>query len=314
MSGHLLSAMTPHPCLAAMLCCSSGRIIPRALIAWTVAALGNVENAKRTVSFGRTIGAIVLLLAITVGCSPDEIVGERSFDDVAVVGLAPGPEDNQESIVQVYAARSYEWLSRMVSVHTWIAFRRKGEEKYTLYEAHRFRPHLSGRSIRNCQKYYPDRKWHGAEPTLLFDLRGDSAERAIEGIVRAVQTYRDEYRLWPGPNSNTFVAELVRQVDELRVDIPPTAIGKDYVPGGRILVPAPSGTGWQISLWGALGVLVAFEEGIELNVLGAVLGLDFNPPALKLPIVGRVGLPQGKRPDRSDIQSHRQIPPETRCH
>ena len=126
--------------------------------------------------------------------------------------------------------------------------------------------------------------------------------------------YRDGYRLWPGPNSNTLVAELVRAVDELQVDLPPTAIGKDFLPNWRIVAPAPSGTGWQVSLGGALGVLVALEEGIEINLLGAVFGVDLNPPAFKLPIVGRLGFPQGKRADPSDIERLRHLPVETRCH
>jgi Protein of unknown function (DUF3750) len=255
----------------------------------------------------------VLLLA-AVACSPQDLSGERDFDDVAVVGLAPGPEDNRESIVQVYAARSYEPLPRLVSVHTWIAYRQEGESKYTLYEAHRFTPYVTGKALRTCQKYYPDRKWHGAEPTLLFELRGEKAEQAIEGIENAASLYRDGYRLWPGPNSNTLVADLVRSVDEMQVDLPPTAIGKDFLPNWRIVAPAPSGTGWQLSLGGALGVLVALEEGIEINLLGAVFGVDLNPPAFKLPILGRLGFAQGKRADRSDVERLRHLPVETRCH
>jgi len=262
----------------------------------------------------RTIGATIFLFAATVACSPEGFSGGRDFDDVAVVGLAPGPEDNRESIVQVYAARSYEPLPRLVSVHTWIAYRREGEGKYTVYEAHRFTPYVTGRALRTCRKYYPDRRWHGADPTLLFELRGESAEQAIEGIEDAVSAYRDSYRLWPGPNSNTLVAELVRSVDALQVDLPPTAIGKDYLPDWRVFAPAPSGTGWQVSLAGALGVLVALEEGIEINLLGAVFGLDLNPPAFKLPIVGRLGFTQGERADRSAAERFRHIPPEIRCY
>ena len=260
----------------------------------------------------RTIGTMVLLLA--AACSPQDLSDEGAFDDVAVVGLAPGPEDNRESIVQVYAARSYEPLSRLVSVHTWIALRQAGDEKYTIYEAHRFRPHLSGRAVRTCQKYYPDRKWHGAAPTLLFELTGQSADRAIAGIADAAASYQDSYRLWPGPNSNTLVAQLVRSVDELKVDLPPTAIGKDFLPGWRLLAPAPSGTGWQVSLGGAFGLLVALEEGIEINLLGAVFGLDLNPPAFKVPIVGRLGFAQGTHPDPASAEALRDLPRETRCH
>ena len=125
-------------------------------------------------ALGAVIGVICLGLA---GCSP-----ERRFDDVAVVGLAPGPEDNRESIVQLYAARSYEWYARLVSVHTWLAVRRAGETKYTVYEAHGFPPYISGRAVRTCQKYYPDRKWHGAEPTLLVEVKGEPADKAIMEI------------------------------------------------------------------------------------------------------------------------------------
>jgi hypothetical protein len=283
---------------------------PEMSAGWAVISLSMLSGPEGS----RTIGAMVLLLAATVACSPEDLSDERDFDDVAVVGLAPGPEDNRESIVQVYAARSYEPLPRLVAVHTWIAYRQAGEEKYTLYEAHRFRPHVSGRSVRTCEKYYPDRKWHGAEPTLLFELRGKPAERAIEGIEDAVSTYPGGYRLWPGPNSNTLIADLVRSVDELQVDLPPTAIGKDFLPDWGILAPAPSGTGWQVSLLGALGVLVALEEGVEINLLGAVFGLDLDPPAFKLPIVGRLGFPQGRRADPAAVERLRDIPAETRCH
>ena len=51
-----------------------------------------------------------------------------------------------------------------------------------------------------------------------------------------------------------------------------------------------SGTGVEASLWGLLGVKVGWVEGIEINVLGLVAGLDLRQPALKLPAFGRLGL------------------------
>jgi hypothetical protein len=104
--------------------------------------------------------------------------------------------------------------------------------------------------------------------------------------------YKDSYRTWPGPNSNTFVAHVARTVPELRVDLPPTAIGKDYLPNGALVAAAPSGTGFQLSLFGVLGVIGALEEGIEVNLLGLSFGLDFKMPAVKLPGIGRIGWPQ----------------------
>ena len=75
---------------------------------------------------------------------------------------------------------------------------------------------------------------------------------------------------------------------ELRLNLPSTAIGKDYLPSGEIFAPTPSGTGYQFSLAGVLGASVGRDEGIEFNVFGLVVGLDLRRPALKLPGIGRV--------------------------
>jgi uncharacterized protein DUF3750 len=100
----------------------------------------------------------------------------------------------------------------------------------------------------------------------------------------------NEYQLWPGPNSNTFMAYIGRKVPELQMDLPATAIGKDYPINGSMLDRTPSGTGYQLSMLGLLGVSVGREEGFELNLLGLNFGIDFFRPALKLPFIGRLGV------------------------
>jgi hypothetical protein len=70
--------------------------------------------------------------------------------------------------------------------------------------------------------------------------------------------------------------------------MPSNAVGKDYVPLGQALARTPSGTGYQASLYGLVGGLAALDEGIELNFLGMVVGVDLRNPALKLPGIGRV--------------------------
>jgi hypothetical protein len=71
---------------------------------------------------------------------------------------------------------------------------------------------------------------------------------------------------------------------------PSNAVGKDFLPGGALIAAAPSGTGFQVSLYGLVGVLLAVDEGLELNVLGLNIGVDAAAPALKLPAIGRLGL------------------------
>jgi hypothetical protein len=77
-------------------------------------------------------------------------------------------------------------------------------------------------------------------------------------------------------------------VPELRADLPPTAIGKDYLAGG-MFARAPSGSGYQLSLAGLLGITVSTVEGLEVNLLGLTFGIDPWPPAIKLPLAGRIG-------------------------
>jgi hypothetical protein len=81
---------------------------------------------------------------------------------------------------------------------------------------------------------------------------------------------------------------VTREVPELRVDLPPTAIGKDYL-GLNPVATTPSGTGGQVNLFGVAGVLVGVEEGVELNLLGLTFGLDPKSLSVKLPVVGRLG-------------------------
>jgi hypothetical protein len=75
-------------------------------------------------------------------------------------------------------------------------------------------------------------------------------------------------------------------VPELGVDLPGTAIGKDYLRDDIVHTP-PSGRGLQISLAGLLGFTASSVEGLEVNVLGLSFGL--GPSGLKLPFIGRIG-------------------------
>ena len=68
--------------------------------------------------------------------------------------------------------------------------------------------------------------------------------RTLARIEAAVASYpyADRYTAWPGPNSNSFVAHVLRAVPELKVDLPSTAIGKDYVEP-YFVAGTPTGTG-----------------------------------------------------------------------
>jgi len=204
-------------------------------------------------------------------------------------GVAPPAATTPEAVVQVYAARTFGWRGAL-AVHTWIAVKPEGAPSYTTYEVIGWYAFRGGDAI-HVHNGVPDRRWFGARPEVLAELRGAKAARAITEIEEAVRTYpyKNFYRTWPGPNSNTFVAHIARNVPELKLDLPPTAIGKDFIPGGAPVALAPSATGVQVSLFGLFGVLVAAEEGLEINLLGLNFGIDPTGPALRLPGIGRLG-------------------------
>lgn len=210
-------------------------------------------------------------------------------------GLAPDPAATPEPVVQVYAARAVGWRGYF-GVHTWIAVKPANADAFTVHEVLGYRLRRAGTSVVSHQRA-ADGYWFGNRPELLADVRGPGVDEVIARIEDAVARYpyAATYRVWPGPNSNTFVAYVLREVPELRVDLPPTAIGKDYLG----LMPAartPSGTGVQLSAFGAAGLLVGWEEGVELNVLGLTLGIDPRSLSLKLPLLGSVGLGGGVTP------------------
>lgn len=205
--------------------------------------------------------------------------------------LACAPATTPEPVVQVYCARCLGWR-RYFGVHTWIAVKPACARTYTVYEVTYWHLRRRGSAVA-MRKRAPDQRWFGNVVELLAERRGDDVGVLIDRIEKSIREYpyAGQYVAWPGPNSNTFVAHIARAVPELELDLPPTAIGKDYL-GRRWATTAPSGNGFQLSLFGVLGVLVSGVEGFEVNVLGLTFGFDPFTLALKLPLVGRLGVPR----------------------
>lgn len=233
-------------------------------------------------------GPLLVLMSGDVSMAADWRNADRNS-----TGIAPLPAQTTAAVVQVYAARAYNWRGYF-AVHTWIATK---EEDADTYRVH----HVLGWNERRGLPVVvsgtdaPDRAWYGYQPEIILDLRGAEAAAVIDRIETAVATYpyQDSYTAWPGPNSNTFIAHIGRQVPELALRLPPTAIGKDYPLQGRIIDKPASGSGLQFSFFGLFGILISDVEGLEINLLGLVTGIDFAQPALKLPGIGRIDFAGG---------------------
>jgi len=235
---------------------------------------------------------VLLLLVVPIGVSAVRYwLGDRSVDwqsaDRSSAGLLPAPSEHPEALVRVFAARTVRWRG-IFAVHTWIVIKEADAPRYT-----RFDYTAWGEPIR-VNGFAADGRWFGDMPQVVAAADGAAAAAMIPRIRAAVENYTPraygDYRAWPGPNSNTFVAAVTSAVPELRAALPPTAIGKDFPYGGEVFGLTPSGTGIRATLGGYLGLTLGWIEGFEINFLGAVFGVDVRRPAIKLPGLGRLGL------------------------
>jgi uncharacterized protein DUF3750 len=208
---------------------------------------------------------------------------------LAEAAAAPDPRHTAEAVVQVYGARAMG-VKGWFAVHTWVAVKPSDATAYTVYEVIGWRLRWSDSAL-VVRARRPDAPWFGSKPELYAEKRGAGVDELIKRIDQAARDYpyAEQYTLWPGPNSNTFTAWIARHVPELELDLPATAIGKDYL-GSTVLATAPSGSGFQFSLAGLLGIAASGVDGLEVNLLGLNFGV--GPSGLKLPLLGRLGTPR----------------------
>lgn len=240
-------------------------------------------------------GALILLVAalltgplVQLTSNSSVQAGDWRTASREPVGWAPDPETYRPAVVQAYCAPAYSWRGAFAD-HCWIAAKAAGAAQYRRYEVIGFRLRRTGSAVVVTDTATPDREWYGSAPKLVRDLRGTDAEPVIAALPAAVFSYPypATYRVWPGPNSNTFIAHIAREIPDLGLSLPGNAVGKDYT-GWNVLAPAPSGTGFQFSLGGVFGFLFARDEGFEVNILGLVIGASPAVPAVTVPGLGRI--------------------------
>ncbi|EQC43983.1 DUF3750 domain-containing protein [Bacteriovorax sp. Seq25_V] len=226
-----------------------------------------------------------LLLMIFSSCSSKDW---RSASRESA-NIATPAKEQKEDIFQIYYARAFAWRGYF-GTHPWVAWKLKEDTAYTVAQVTSWNIRATGSAI-NVEKQLPDRKWYDNEPTLLFESTGGDARLIVAEVKKLIKQYpfKDRYVLWPGPNSNTFVSYLIRNIKEIDTELPANAIGKDYLGPNTFWGESQSNTGYQLSFFGLFGATAAKNEGIEINLLGLNFGIDFWRPALKLPFIGRLG-------------------------
>jgi hypothetical protein len=209
--------------------------------------------------------------------------------DWSSTGMLPAADAEREARLLIFTGRTGRWRG-IFSVHSWVVLKPENATDWMRYDVVGW-----GQPVRN-NGWAPDSHWFGNTPRVLLDVPGPQAAALIPKVQAAIAAYQyshpGDYRIWPGPNSNTFVASVLRAVPELETALPSNAVGKDFRPAPYVGL-TDTRTGIEASLFGVLGVKLGWVEGVELNFLGLVAGLDLRHPAVKLPGFGRIGLDDG---------------------
>lgn len=236
---------------------------------------------------------LTILLPVGVGVGMGYARGWPESWDVAdwsTSKLLPEASAEKPATVVILASRTGKWKG-IFAEHMSIVLKPENASRWTRYDVVGW-----GNPVRK-DAFVADAFWYGNTPRILYRVEGAEAARLIPAIEASIASYpfskRGSYTVWPGPNSNTFVSWVVRHTDGLDVELSSVAVGKDWLSNGVGLAPAPSKTGYTLSYAGYVGGTIAWEEGVELHLLGATIGIDFNDLGIKLPALGKLALLNG---------------------
>ena len=213
----------------------------------------------------------------------------RAADWSASGVLAPAAADG-DAAIYLMAART-GGIKGAFAVHSWLVIKKSGAQAYDRYEKVGW-----GSPVRR-NAYAADGRWYSNEPWIVHAARGPEAERLIPDIEAAIAGYphahRGDYTIWPGPNSNTFVAHVLREVPEFGGFLPPNATGRDYAAGLVDIDWSAEARDLHVTFGGLLGFAAGAVSGIEMHFMGLVVGIDVRNPALKVPAAGSIALVPG---------------------
>jgi hypothetical protein len=228
---------------------------------------------------------------------------------------ATGLSHRQDYLVVVKSVRLPESMAWYVQFaeHTWVDVKDGDESSWTRLEV------VSRSSGVGIVPISPEQardseRW-SRSVAVLETLVGKRAKEAIPQLLKVATEQEDfgrrehldvgegehsfvvhppearSYEAWPGPNSNTFVVDLLQGVPGLNGELHHNAVGKDYPRGVRVGATS-AGFGLEIDT-AYLGLGLGLRQGFELRLAQLTFGLSLWPPAIKLPFLPRLGIHQG---------------------
>lgn len=197
-------------------------------------------------------------------------------------GMLPQNPSADHAEIYVLSART-GGLKGAFATHSWLVLKPQGAARFDRYEVVGW-----GNPVRK-NAYDADAFWYSNAPTIDHHIVGAEAARLLPKLEKAIENYRwrnrGDYTLWPGPNSNTFVANILDQVSGHLASTPSTAVGRDFPADGRWIGRRTDGA-YFATIGGYLGIVIGGTTGLELNFLGLVAGINPNKAEIKIPAFG----------------------------
>lgn len=191
-----------------------------------------------------------------------------------------------EAVVQLRCA-TLPGMLRLVSVHYWFVAFDPGPRRWQRWEVWQ-EADCGGTSWGHVHRdlWDADHGVGGGPYRIRAEWRGAPA-RDLLGVLQRSGAYpeRDRYHAWPGPNSNTYVAWVLREA-RVGADLDPLAVGKDWL-GIVGAGTTTTRTGVQVES-PLVGTKIGLKDGVELHLFCATFGIGLWPPAIKTPF-GRLG-------------------------
>src|SRR6516162_6540240 len=136
--------------------------------------------------------------------------------DWTSVGMLPAPSSEREARLLIFTGRTGRWKG-IFAAHSWVVFKPENATAWSRYDVVGW-----GQPLRS-NGWAPDGRWFGNTPRVLVDVRGPAAAALIPKVKATIAAYgyshSGDYRIWPGPNSNTFTATVLRAVPELETTL-----------------------------------------------------------------------------------------------
>lgn len=243
--------------------------------------------SRRLLLFLLAVFILPALLHLGVWSLTDRPDGWRqaTWSSAGILPLTPSPD---EATIYVMTART-GGIKGAFATHSWLVLKPLGASTYDRYDVVGW-----GNPVRK-NAYDADGHWYSNKPMISYRLTGKKAELLLPQVEKAIAAYRwrkrGDYTIWPGPNSNTFVASVLGQIPGLAAATPSTAIGRDFPVDGRWIGRRKNGALFA-TLGGYFGVVAGGGRGLEINFLGLVAGI--NPGALEvaIPAFGALRFPE----------------------